>query len=76
MIQIYGSPRSSAGRVYWMCEELNLPYKHVPMDMGSLTILQKNTTAPLLEKRWKKKRSCNNGAIGPFLIYKSPQLIG
>jgi glutathione S-transferase len=34
MIQIYGSPRSSAGRVYWMCEELNLPYKHVPMDMG------------------------------------------
>lgn len=34
MISIYGSPRSSAGRVYWMLEELGLSYKQVPLDMS------------------------------------------
>ncbi|MDG0816258.1 glutathione S-transferase family protein [Bdellovibrio svalbardensis] len=33
MIEVYGSPRSSAGRVYLMLEELGLKYKTMPMDM-------------------------------------------
>lgn len=33
MIQIYGSPLSSAGRCYWMLEELGLPYQTMPLDM-------------------------------------------
>lgn len=33
MIQIYGSPRSSAGRCYLLLEELGLEYKHMPLDM-------------------------------------------
>ena len=33
MIKIYGSPRSSAGRVYWMLEELNLSYQPVKINM-------------------------------------------
>lgn len=34
MIEVYGSPRSSAGRVYLMMEELGLKYKIMPMDMS------------------------------------------
>lgn len=33
MIKIYGSPRSSAGRCYWMLEELGLSYQVMPLDM-------------------------------------------
>lgn len=32
-IKIYGSPRSSAGRVYWMLEEAELSYERMPMNM-------------------------------------------
>lgn len=34
MIKIYGSPASSAGRVYWMMEELGLSYERIPLNMG------------------------------------------
>lgn len=34
MIKIYGSPRSSAGRVYWMMEELGLSYERIPLNMS------------------------------------------
>ncbi|UOF00697.1 glutathione S-transferase family protein [Bdellovibrio reynosensis] len=33
MIKIYGSARSSAGRCYWMLEELQLPYEVMPLNM-------------------------------------------
>jgi glutathione S-transferase len=33
MIQIYGSPRSSAGRCFLMLEECGLPYEVMPLDM-------------------------------------------
>lgn len=33
MIKIYGSPLSSAGRCYWMMEELGLPYENIPLNM-------------------------------------------
>lgn len=34
MIQIYGSPKSSAGRCFLMLEECGLSYKHMPLDMS------------------------------------------
>lgn len=34
MIEIYGSPKSSAGRVYLMMEELGLKYKTMPLEMS------------------------------------------
>lgn len=33
MIEIYGSPRTSAGRCYLLLEELGQPYKTMPLDM-------------------------------------------
>lgn len=35
MIQIYGSPRSSAGRCFLMLEECGLPYEALPIDMAN-----------------------------------------
>jgi glutathione S-transferase len=35
MIQIYGSPKSSAGRCFLMLEECGLNYKAIPLDMGN-----------------------------------------
>lgn len=34
MIEVYGSPKSSAGRIYFMMEELGLKYKTMPLDMS------------------------------------------
>lgn len=34
MIQIYGSPRTSASRCILMLEELGLPYQQMPLDMS------------------------------------------
>ncbi len=33
MIKIYGSPRTSPGRCFWLLEELGLAYEAVPLDM-------------------------------------------
>ncbi|MBS1969594.1 MAG: glutathione S-transferase family protein [Bdellovibrionales bacterium] len=35
MIQIYGSPKSSAGRCFLMLEECGLSYQVMPLDMGN-----------------------------------------
>lgn len=34
MLKIYGSPLSSAGRCYWMMDELGLEYQRIPLDMA------------------------------------------
>lgn len=33
MIEIYGSPRSSAGRCYWCLMEIGIPFERIPLNM-------------------------------------------
>lgn len=33
MIKVYGPRASSAGRVYWLCEEMGIPYESIAVDM-------------------------------------------
>ena len=35
MVEIYGSPRSSASRCFIVLEELGIPYKAMPIDMSN-----------------------------------------
>ena len=55
MLQIYGSPMSSARRCFWVLEELELPYQRVALDMSkkehkaaSYTKLNPNGKVPCL----------------------------
>lgn len=56
MIKIYGSPKSSAGRVFWMLEELGIKYERMPVDMRAkehksekFTKLNPNGKIPVLD---------------------------
>lgn len=65
MIKIYGSPKSSAGRVYWMLEELGLPYERVPFNMS-----QKDHKSPdYLKLNPNGKVPCL--VDGDFIIWES-----
>jgi glutathione S-transferase len=33
MVKIYGSPRSSSGRCFWLLEEIGIPYERMPLNM-------------------------------------------
>ena len=33
MIKLYGPARSSAGRCFWLLEELNVPYENIKVDL-------------------------------------------
>ena len=82
MIKIYGSPKSSAGRVFWMLEELNLPYEAVKINMRekehkseAFLKLNPNGKVPCLTEGefviWESV------AINNYLAEKySPQLLG
>ncbi len=82
MIKIYGSPRSSAGRVFWMLEELALPYERVSINMRekehkseSYTKINPNGKIPCLVDGtftiWE------SAAINTYLADKyAPELLG
>lgn len=82
MIKIYGSPKSSAGRVFWMLEELNLPYEVVKINMrekehksDAFLKLNPNGKVPCLTEGefviWESV------AINNYLAEKhAPQLLG
>lgn len=65
MIKIYGSPKSSAGRCYWLLQELGLPYEAQKVDMRAR------------EHKGEKYLSLNpNGKVpcladGDFVIWES-----
>lgn len=65
MIKIYGSPKSSAGRVYWMLEELGLSYERVPLNMS----LREQKSSEFLKLNPNGKVPCL--IDGDFVIWES-----
>ena len=65
MIKIYGSPKSSAGRVYWMLEELGLPYERMPINMS----LREHKNEDFLKLNPNGKIPCL--VDGDFIIWES-----
>ncbi len=65
MIEIYGSTRSSAGRCYWMLEELGTPYKQMPLDMRA----KAHKTPEFLKLNPNGKVPCLTD--GEFVIWES-----
>lgn len=82
MIKIYGSPKSSAGRVFWLLEELELKYETVKINMRdkehkgeAFTKLNPNGKIPCLQDGefviWESV------AINHYLCDKyKPELLG
>jgi len=35
MYQVYGFPKSRSGRVLWMLEEIEAPYRYIPVNLGA-----------------------------------------
>lgn len=82
MIEVYGDPRSSAGRVYVMLEELGLNYKIMPLDMSK----KEHKSAEYLKLNPNGKVPClkdgnyviwESIAINQYLAEKhKPELLG
>lgn len=82
MIKIYGSPKSSAGRVYWMLEELGLNYEPVKINMRE----KEHKSEAFLKLNPNGKIPCltdgdfviwESTAINHYLAEKySPELLG
>jgi glutathione S-transferase len=82
MLTIYGSPRSSAGRVFWCLEEIGLTYKVEPIDFQkkehespAFKALNPNAKVPLLKDEdfviWESM------AINTYLAERyMPELLG
>lgn len=66
MIKIYGSPRSSASRCYFLMEEIGLPYENVPLDMMNL---REHKAAEYLRLNPNGKVPCL--VDGDFVIWES-----
>lgn len=65
MIYIYGSPKSSSGRVYWMLEELGLSYEAVKLNMRD----KEHKSAAFLKLNPNGKIPCLKD--GDFVIWES-----
>lgn len=82
MIQIYGSPRSSAGRCFLMLEECGLTYQVMPMNMAN----KEHKTAEFLKLNPNGKIPCmvddgfvlwESAAIVQYLAEKhKPEMLG
>lgn len=68
MIKIYGSPRSSAGRVYWMLEELGVAYESVKINMRE----KEHKGEAYLKLNPNGKVPCLTD--GDFVIWESPAI--